>query len=325
MIEQRIEERVDAADHGELLLGQLAYEPRDVARVGDQDVLAADHHHVQAVHGEREDVIERQRGDDDRPLAIHRRLEPGFVLQERRDDVAMQEHRAFGHAGGAAGVLQEGEVIMGERRRRQLGARAFGERLLEGHRAGQIVRRHHLLHLAHHQIHHQALEPEHLAERSHHHVLERRSRAYLLEHGGKVLEDHDRFGARVLELVLELTGGVERVDVDHHAAGTQRAEHRDRVLQAVRHHDRDARALLQAFRLQPCAEIACQRIQLREADRLAHVGERRPVAEFADALLEQLDQRAVLARVDLGGNAGRITLQPDALHVSPFDLRPCLG
>ena len=58
----------------------------------------------------------------------------------------------------------------------------------------------------------------------------------------EVLEDHDRLGAGVLELVLELARRVERIDVDDDVAGAQHARERDRVLHHVRHHDRDARA-----------------------------------------------------------------------------------
>jgi hypothetical protein len=117
-------------------------------------------------------------------------------------------------------------------------------------------------------------------------MLDRRARADFLQHMAEVLEDHDGLGAGVLQLVLELARRVERVHVDHGAAGAQRAEHRDRVLQAVRHHDRDARALAQAPRLQPRAEVARALLQLAERDGLAHAVERRAVAVLGDALVE---------------------------------------
>src|SRR2546421_399852 len=79
---------------------------------------------------------------------------------------------------------------------------------------------------------------------------------------------------------------VQRVDVHHYATCAQRAEHGDRVLQAVRHHDRHARTLRDALRLQPRAEVARQAIELGEADALAHVGERRTIVELGNAFLE---------------------------------------
>ena len=84
----------------------------------------------------------------------------------------------------------------------------------------------------------------------------------LLHRVREVLDDDDHLGARVLELVLELARRVERIDVDHRAAGAQRAEQADRVLQDVGHHQRDARALLAAVRLQPGAERRRQRVEL---------------------------------------------------------------
>ena len=43
--------------------------------------------------------------------------------------------------------------------------------------------------------------------------------------------------------MLQLTSGVERIDVDDDKAGPKDAAHRDRVLQDVRQHDGDAFAL----------------------------------------------------------------------------------
>jgi len=71
-------------------------------------------------------------------------------------------------------------------------------------------------------------------ERGHDHVLHGGPADHLLQGGREVLEYHDRLGARVLQLVLELARRVERVDVHDHVAGPQRAGQRDRVLQHVR-------------------------------------------------------------------------------------------
>ena len=73
----------------------------------------------------------------------------------------------------------------------------------------------------------------------------------------EVLEDDDGLRAGVLELMLELARGVERIRVDDGQAGAQGAVQRDRVLQDVRQHERDAIALLQVVRLlQPGGEVA---------------------------------------------------------------------
>ena len=67
-----------------------------------------------------------------------------------------------------------------------------------------------------------------------------------LQRAGEILEDDDRLGAGVLQLVLELARRVQRIDVDHDHAGAQDAEQRDRVLQQVGRHDGDAIALRHA-------------------------------------------------------------------------------
>ena len=67
-VQQGVEQRIHAADEEELVLLQFGDERREVARIGDQDVVRAEAQKQQAVRGEREDVIERQRGDDD-PIA----------------------------------------------------------------------------------------------------------------------------------------------------------------------------------------------------------------------------------------------------------------
>ena len=61
-----------------LCLLQLRDEAREVARIGDEHVLRAEPREQQAVRGEREDVIQRQRGDDDslrRPAASAGRIQ----------------------------------------------------------------------------------------------------------------------------------------------------------------------------------------------------------------------------------------------------------
>ena len=186
--------------------------------------------------------------------------------------------------------------------------------VVEPERARQLVRRHHLLHVADDEVDDRALEAEHVAERGDDDVLQLRPRRHLLQRDGEVLEDDDHFRAGVVELVLELAGGVERVDVDDDAAGAQRAEERDRVLQHVRHHDRDARALRETLRLEPRPEALRETIEIGEADRLAHVVVGGTLGELLHAGLDQRTDRFVFVVPDLRRHAGGIALQPDLLH-----------
>ena len=254
VLHQRVVERVDRREARHLVLLQLLDEARDVARVRDQQVAAAGAHGEQEAGRQREDVIERQRADDHQAVVLRhvldRRLQPRVVLQHVRQDVAMEQGGALRDAGGAAGVLQEGDVITGERRLAEgLGA-AGGERGVERDRLRQREGRHHLLHAADDEVDDHALEAEQVAHRGEDHVLDLGLADHLLQRGGKILDDDDGFRAGVVQLVLELARRVERVDVHDREAGAQDRRGGDRVLQDVRQHDGDARALLQAEVLQ---------------------------------------------------------------------------
>ena len=179
----------------------------------------------------------------------------------------------------------------------------------------QRILGHHLLQPAHREIDDRALgEPEHFAERRHDDVLDRRARDHLLQRRGEILEDHDRFGAGVLELVLELARRVQRIDVHDDVAGTQHAGQRDRVLHDVRHHDRDARALGQALRLQPGPEGRGVTVDFTEGEEPVHVRVRVARRVLAETVLDQVDERGVLREVDVVRDAGRIMLEPDSFH-----------
>ena len=109
---QCIVERVDAGNQRERTCLQSLDEARYVARIGDQELAAADLHHQQRAGREPEDVIERQRRHHDVVGAITEiRHHPGFALHHVRRHVAMEQHRAFGDAGRAAGILQEREIV----------------------------------------------------------------------------------------------------------------------------------------------------------------------------------------------------------------------
>ena len=314
-VQQRVEERVHARDVGELVLLQFLHEAREVARVRDEDIGPAEPQEHDAVPGEREDVVQRQRRDRDAVrVARPGGFGPGGRLQGVRGDVAVAQHRALGDAGRAAGVLQEGEVVVADVHLLQRMARARREHIVETVVARQRPRGDLLAHRAHHEVDDRALgEAEQLADARHHHMLDLRAADDLLQHMGEVLEDDDGLGAGILELVFELAGGVERVGVDHRAAGAQHAEQRDGVLQQVRHHDGDTAAALEAgVLLQPGAEGAGLRVELSVGDRAPHLDERDAVGVTREALFGQMRDRADLGGVDVGRHAGGVGIDPIA-------------
>src|SRR5207302_1433869 len=87
-----------------------------------------------------------------------------------------------------------------------------------------------------------------------------------------------------------------------------------------------AGALLHALALQIGRERQRHLVEIAIADRLVHADEGLAVGKFRKALFQQLDERCVLGHIDIGGHAGRILLEPDALHgISPLVWFPFLG
>ena len=318
VVHQRIEQRVHAGKGGELVFGHLLDEAGDVARIGDEDIFGAQRHEHEAVRCQRENMIERQRGDDDlAALRVQGGPYPCTRLQHVGDDVAVEQHRALGHPRGAPRVLQERNVLVAQRHALERASLPGGNGIGEADRTRQRVGGHHLLHVPQHEIDEDALEAQQLADRRHHDVLH----LGLADHGGhgirEILDADQNLGAGVTQLMLELARRIQRIDVDHGAPHSQRAEQCHRVLQDVGHHQRNARALHAPEALQPCAERAGLRIELGKGQRLAHARERGPRGELAHALLEDVAHRRILVDVDFRGNTLRILLEPDFFHDAP--------
>ncbi len=317
-VDQGVEQRVDAGEGRELILAHLLDEPRNVARIRNQHVFAAQRHEGQAVRGQREDVIQRQRRDDHLPpIGVEERMDPGACLHHVRDDVPVEQHRALRDARRSARVLQEGDVVVADRDAFQRALAALRQRVGKPYRPGQRVLRNHLLDASQNEVDDQALEAEQLADRGDDHLPDLGLADHVRDRIGEILDADDHFGAGVVQLVLEFARRVQRIDVHHRAARAQRAEQAYRILQDVGHHQCHARALLAALALQPRAEGGGKRVELGERDRLAHARERRSRAVLADAFLEDLAHRLVLVHVDVGRDALRILLEPDSFHDAP--------
>ncbi len=319
VVEERVVERVHRGHAGEFLVTDDHHHALHVARIGDQDVAPAESHEDQRVHGQRIDVIERQRREHRFDVAAQLTFGPRLRLQQVGDDVPVREHRAFGHAGGAAGVLQEGDVVVRGAHGRQRPRVADRERVEQRHRFRQVVLRHHLLHMAQHEIEQTSLQiqavGEQIAETRHDDVLHFGAGQRVFDGLREVLEHDDGLRAAVLQLMREFTHRVERIHVDHHAARLEHAEQRDRILERIRQHDRDAFAGLHADALQIrgergrlAAELAVRHVR---AD--AHI--RDALAKLRDAFVEELHDRLVLVDVDLMRHVCRIGRVPDAVGV----------
>ena len=292
MVGQAVEQGVDGRETVELVFGQLFEHSGHIARIGDQDVAAAHPHAQHHVAVKTEDVVQRQGADGDdlftRRHLFERRLVPGFGLDHVGHQVAVQQHSTLRHTGGATGVLQHSDVVECQRHRLEAAFGTARNRVVELDRFGQAVGGHHLLDVAHHVVHQRTLEqPELVTHGTHHHVFDGGVGQHLLQRVGKVLDDDDGFGARVLELVLQLTRGVQRVDVHHHITGPQNGSHRHRVLRHVGQHDRNAVAFGQAQALQVHTHRAAQAVGLGVGDLLAHEAVGHALGVFLEALFHQ--------------------------------------
>ncbi len=306
-----------------LVLGELGDRALHVARVGDQDVERAGAHAQQAAGDEGEDVIERQGADDGElageVLALEPRLHPRLRRQQVGDDGVMQQRRALGDAGRAAGVLQHRHVAGADVGTRE-GHRTAGRYgVVEFGVTGQREGRHHLAHGAHDEVDDQALgKAQKVAHRGDDDVLHRGAApSPACSVAGEVLQHDHGLGAGVLQLMGELARGVERIDVDGDQAGAQHGGQRHRILQHVGHHDRHARALREAPVLQPGGQRLGQRVDVAEGDGLVHADIGALIAELGEALLEQRHDAGIDRRIDVRRHSWRIAFQPEPIHAFP--------
>ena len=233
-------------------------------------------------------MVQRQRRDHDLLALFHQRRavitelrQAGVHLQHVGHQVAVGEHGALGHAGGAAGVLQHGDIVVTDLDRCQRLAVALLEHLLEGNGLGQMVVGHHLLDLLHHGVDQPALEArQHVAHLGFDQVLDLGIWQHFLHQLAEHVQVHQRTHPGILELVAHLARGVQRVGVDHDQPGAHGAEHGNRILQHVGHLHRDTIARFQVgVLLQVGGEGRGETIQLGIGQRDAEIAEGRTVGE----------------------------------------------
>ena len=238
-------------------------------------------------HRHRHAVDVEERDGAHHPLfALFERHHPAPHLHGVGHQVEMGEHGGFGHAGGAAGVLEERRVIRGYR---DLGRRlrVCVEQLAEG--VDAVALRH---------IHHQPilvqLALDHAVERRRHivghvgddHAFDLRVRLRLLQLAVERAEQHDGFRARVAELVLDLAGRVGGVGVDDDRAQLERAVEADDELRQIGQHQGDAVAFLHAQRGHRRSEPIYLIHQLPVGQRGAH-------CEWSHVAQDELDRGLV--------------------------------
>jgi hypothetical protein len=254
------------------------------------------------------------------PDPVEHRLEPGLALQDVGGHVAVQQDGALGHAGGAAGVLQESDVVGTHVHPTQRHAHAGVQRVVEARHGAALVQRqpvlgHHLAQVAHREVDETALpEAQQIAHRRQHDMAHRRVVDDLLEGGREVLQHDGHRGAGIAELVLQFARRVQRVHVDDREACAQDGRQGHQVLRHVGHHDRHARAALQPERLQPGTQRFGELVDVAVGQARVHAHRR--VAR--GVTLESVFQHRRQCRQRVGTNgrrhAGRVMGCPGSLH-----------
>ena len=259
-VQQSVEQRVDAGDEGERILLQLRDHGGEVARVDDQHVLPAQAREQQAVRRQREDVIQRNRRDqragsrgNDGPI----QASACRMLAHMLPCVSMAPF-----ATPVVPPVYCRKARSSGRDRRPDRARVFAPSATAGLKSAAPSMCHGrtcLRTLAHHVVDDGAIsgKPSKSPAAVTSTCFSFGARQHLLHHVREVLEHQDAGRAGVGELVFQLGGRVQRIGVDHDEPGAQRAKHRDRILQHIRQHDREAVALLESgCLLQPGGEVA---------------------------------------------------------------------
>ncbi|MNU23000.1 hypothetical protein D3C71_113010 [compost metagenome] len=261
-------------------------------------------------------MIQRQGRHDALFAVFDQRPDPGVGLADVCDQIAVRQHGGLGDAGRAARVLQESQVAWRERRLGVGEVASGAQRIAQPDGARQRPGRHHALDAPDHEVHQAALHrSQHFADGGDQHAFYRRAGQGLLQGGREIVRHDDGAGARVGQLMFKFVRGVERVAVDHDAAGAQRAEQADGVLKQIGHHHGDAVAGRKAVGVQPCREAAGKAVELRVGDRLAHADVGGLVRKPPAAFLDDGHQRRRAVGLDLGGHAVGIALVPDSFHV----------
>ena len=152
LVHHAVKQGVDADKDADALFFHVADKTFHVARVGNQDDFGTGLGKNHQIYGQREDVVERQRGDDGFFAGPEQIDNPFGRLLHIGADVAVAEYGTFGHAGRAARVLQQRGIFAGQGNRAEGVRRAFFQGRLKRDGVGNAVFGHHFFHFAQDEI-----------------------------------------------------------------------------------------------------------------------------------------------------------------------------
>jgi hypothetical protein len=295
----------------------------DGARLRDHDDLGAGVDPEQQAGRHSVDVKERDRPQEDflTPLGL---VEPRRHLERVGDQVRVGQHRGFGRARRAAGVLEQRDVRPGDRDLRRRG-RVLVDQARPEEDVGLWLHLDQLPVLSLNEMDDRPpRESERLGHVHHDDPLDLGRFADLTEARKEHVEQDDGLDPRVVELLFHLPRDVERVGVDRDRADPEERVEGDRELRAVRQHDRDAIALAHAELVESGGEPqrgVPERAIAHPRRRQLRVGVERQgglVAELGRGAVEQVGQRP--RRIDDGlRNAILVELDPRCVHDASWD------
>ncbi len=288
-----------AGEHGDAPGFDVAHDLFGVEARPQQDfrsrVEPAQQHHAEPINMEERQHAHYPLARGDGPL----RLLPDVVHREHGGEITVREHGALGQPGGAAGILQERDVIDAG-----FGKIAGCRVAFQEPREGEL-----LLVLGKRRERNRRRPPGRIVADDEPvdvpggHQLLRRG-----EQGGEVHGDQ-RPRAAVGELVHQRALHIERAQMRHPRAGIERAEERDRVKERVRQIKRHRRAGPDAEPLEAFGRAPRTLAELAIADRMAAILDRRTVAMAGDGAIEDARDGSKLDRCVPAG-ARRIGLLP---------------
>ena len=255
MAAQADKQGIDTGQAGELERLDGFHKAVQIPRVGNQHIHGAQVEQGQHVHGERIDVVQRQRADKNLLAGFTALAQAVFHLRRVGQNVGVGQAGAFGHTGGAAGVLQHGDVFtlgLDGFQVRQVGALFHGRHKIVIAVLGLFGR------------------GNQVCRAGHQHVLNLGVGLDGFQPVQRVGKHHQRFGAGITELMLHFPRRVQRVGVDHHQAGPESGVSGNRVLVQVGQLNGHAVTLLQsAGMLEPLGQMTGLLFQVRKGQCLA--------------------------------------------------------
>ncbi len=111
---------------------------------------------------------------------------------------------------------------------------------------------------------------ERIEDIRHDHALDRRLLLHLAQARPEQIQQHDRLGAGIFELMLQLARGVGRVHIDNNRAQLHGAEERDHKVRRVRQHQRHAIALAHTELIEGSGKAVGQFVELAVGQLAAH-------------------------------------------------------